>query len=371
MGLFANIFKPNGPRLLFISESRRINKTPAADKELRRILYSFTNENYEKNFITAGFPKDDGTRKYLPHECDDKMAFHIDRFYETAGTCRRWIREATSPSVFFKYLSEYRETLKCLQRLEPYNDFYAPTPTQQLRELENSLDKIQIDFFERSWNAVLLAAQKAKTQETRQKHIDGFFADVDKHRSELTIGAKKKLAHYKILPTDNAVEKATKTEKVLAFDSVKERELLAVYRVEKTAMKRHFARISLIDFYYKYRKDPSYFERCMDYCMEDIIELDAIDREAIAQAQKEYRMRVENYGKKEADKMLPLGMKGFIGRITAFDRLSMLYKSRGMIDEAISCCKTGIERYTKLNSSADEIEKLSKRIDQLKRLRKD
>lgn len=334
MSFFATLFgkKNAGPRLTMVSNLQRCKRS---DAKLRTMLYRLSTPHCEEAFTYSGFPYDDGRRAYLPHEADDKLAYHVDRLFETAGTSLHWVNNCTDVVKFFAHWDEYVDAMQKLVQFEEYVIFRAPVPSRTLRRFCENEDDIQCAMIDRVWASTIREAQNLKTEAAQNRRIDDMVGVIHSQRERISPKAEQKLkrllSELRAASPDNSspvtpVMKIQVKEKPMpVFDASKEASLCAEYRNAKSAIDKHFARQALISFYYKYRQDGKYAALCEKYCQEDITILDELDRAA----------RKAAWTKEEE-------RRGFLGRIVAFEKLIMLHQSRGDYKEALAWCDRAI-----------------------------
>ena len=140
------------------------------------------------------------------------------------------------------------------------------------------------------------------------------------------------------------------------FDEEKERELLDGYQEQTQPKARHFARIPLISFYYKYRAEPQWLEKCIALCKEDIAELPLLDQQERDEAEAFFREYTVNVGAPDKEMLRDHNhtMKyGFDGNILAFDRLIMIHLHAQDYENALIYCDMAI-RHAKEHGLEDE-----------------
>lgn len=258
MSGFFSFFKKS-PRLSMISTLQRKNKSDGA---LRALLYQLSTPEYEESFVDCGFPPDDGKRIFFPHEADDKLAFYCDRYWENAGQYKYRVESAASPEAFFKNFDLYVSALKVLSQFEYYVQFDQPFPTAILTKLFKEEAGLQVAMLNRAWNTGLRKVERLKMDASREKVLDDFFACMDAYQGrwkEPAIQELQKFFQEKSRAVRNEIQASERPKP--AFDAQEERSLLTEYRNAKDANKRHFARLPLIRFYYKYRHDEKYLEK--------------------------------------------------------------------------------------------------------------
>lgn len=157
-----------------------------------------------------------------------------------------------------------------------------------------------------------------------------------------------------------------KNEKDLPkFDEVSEKELLdSLNKTNENLLQRHFILISLQDFYYKYRDlDQKYINYCIKYCLLDIENLSEMENQYInteIERAKEYAEIMEiPFSKQEENKIRETG---FIGRIPAFNRLSIIYEKQKNYLKAIEICDIAIAFKHEADVYSERKEKLIKKM---------
>lgn len=149
----------------------------------------------------------------------------------------------------------------------------------------------------------------------------------------------------------------SKVQKALVFDAQREAELLDEYRkCSRNPVNRHFALISLCDFYYKYRNlDPIYLKKCIEFCKKDISTLDSLQAKYIEQETKQLqKTAIFRSADEQATKLA--SVEGFQGEIPAFKRLTIIYEKSKDYSKAIDICNRAIQYYQSIGKtqSADE-----------------
>lgn len=357
-----SFFSHGEPRLSFITDYKRIRPS---DKALRQFLFSLSTPEHETSFVDCGFPVDDGKRAYFKHEADDKAAFYSDRFWEIAGDCKRWIRDCTSPEVFFRYFQLYVSTLDKLSFLEKYIQFYDPIPSKLLRKLKNDRSSLECSMIQRSWNSELAKCQKLSTVEGRKKHVQRFFDSFFSFETDFTNEALSFLHQLKetSLSLDlNDIKPAEKPKPQI--DIRKENELLRIYRSAPDEMKRHFARNDLIAFYYKYRHDPSLLKKCYDFCIEDIERLHVLDEITRSEATRVFKntQKIIEPSASQRRNYETTMKRGFFGSIPAFDKLIMIHANDKEYQKAIEYCDMAYKHAKDHGSMAPEYREKKERF---------
>jgi hypothetical protein len=161
-------------------------------------------------------------------------------------------------------------------------------------------------------------------------------------------------------------EQIEKPKKELpVFNEKEEKDLLnSLNNLRNDLVQRHFIYISLQDFYYKYRDlDEKYILLCIDYCMRDIKSLRDMEDQYISNEisrEKEYaRIMDKKFTKQEEEKIKETG---FIGRIPAFSRLSIIYEKQKKYDTAIEICDMAIAFKHEAAEYSERKEKIIKKI---------
>lgn len=149
------------------------------------------------------------------------------------------------------------------------------------------------------------------------------------------------------------------------FNEKEEKDLLsALNNVKNDLVQGHFVYISLQDFYYKYRDlDEKYLLLCIDYCMKDIKSLRDMENQYVSDEisrAKEYAKIMGNqFTKQEEEKIKETG---FIGRIPAFSRLSIIYEKQRKYHKAIEICDMAIEFKHEAAEYSERKEKMVKKM---------
>lgn len=161
-------------------------------------------------------------------------------------------------------------------------------------------------------------------------------------------------------------EKPKKTIEILSFDEEAERELLMyLSKAKNNFSDRHFALISLQDFYYKYRDtDNKYLEKCIEYCYIDINDLEQMQKSYFNYEVSRIKQFAFVYSKKEMDREISEIGK-FDGNIPAFKRLAIIFEKQKDFEKAIEICNMAINYYRSLNLNSN-VDEFKTRIDKLK-----
>ncbi len=165
-------------------------------------------------------------------------------------------------------------------------------------------------------------------------------------------------------------KKAKKVVEIPSFDSDTEKTLLTEYRKSASdALEKHFALISLQNFYYKYRElDERYLDKCIGYCMEDIDLLPQVQQQYIRNEKADIRAMQSIYSKTEIETKIK-EIQPFMGMIPAFKRMAIIYEKQKKYAEAISMCDQAMEYYREtnvaeyLNEFAERKKKLEKKMN--------
>ncbi len=142
-----------------------------------------------------------------------------------------------------------------------------------------------------------------------------------------------------------AVEAPKPPKTLPVFDAKEEKMLLdALASGGSDLVGKHFIYSRLQDFYYKYRVlDGKYLSLCIEYCLKDIKDLKRMEKQYVANEIMRQKQWAEMDGKKftqsEAEKIKE---EGFIGIISAFKRLVIIYERQQRYEEAIAICDIAI-----------------------------
>lgn len=358
-----SVIPSDEPYLHFISENRRKEQSAETDKELRQILYNLTCPEYEKTFQDLGFDFDDGKRPFSPNECNEKLSFFIDRLYEKRGTQRHWIKASTSPNVFFKNLQDYEYTLKSLISLEPFYAFYSPTPSEDLEQYYCQKEQWQMDFVERWWQSKLKDVTKLKTVESKKKNLNKYFEDLEIYRELMAVETLAKVEYLKTIPLEN-IQAPEKDQVSFGAQEIEtEKELIKEYNSSVGETSRHFVRIKLIDLYIKFRHIEEYKNKCIVMCKEDIEHLPQLDVEERSELLLRQKHLSELTGTPLNDNVYQERYeRGFTGRISAFEKLIMIYQNSKNYKEALNYCDMASMHYKNHGIGNENIEKKKERI---------
>ena len=362
MGIFSFFnSRHNEPRLSMVTEIAI--KDGASIASLRQTIYSLTLPDWENEFVRCGFPRDDGRRSYSKYEAQDKLGFISDRLFEQVGYARRWVRDSTSADVFFKYYAELEQDLLKLSQLEVFADYYKPLPSEQLSTLRGEKDRLQIGFINRSWDAALRSAVELISLESKRGRVDSCLELMKLHRHEFTRAAQAAIDGLTASIGEAVIQPPPEKPKPM-FDDKKELELSRVYRSASTEAEKHFARIELIIFLYKYRHVDSLLTRCISLCMEDIEALPRLDAEEQARILVEYNQSMAFFGfsTKSEKEFHERYKRGFVGNIPAFDKLIMIYYNASDCLNALNFCEMAIKRCKQNGVSHEEYDKRRQRI---------
>ncbi|MCR4621185.1 MAG: TerB N-terminal domain-containing protein [Clostridiales bacterium] len=167
---------------------------------------------------------------------------------------------------------------------------------------------------------------------------------------------KHQLAEMKkdgiIIHGNDQVPASVKPKEEMKFDAILERKLRTTYsNAKNNPMERHFASISLQDFYYKYRDlDQAYLDACIRYCKEDISQLEELQKCYYDEEQK--RIKAYSYLSSNEIKQRLSEITPFCGTIPAFKRLAIIYEKRKDYNNAIDICNQAIEYYNLINNQS-------------------
>lgn len=154
-------------------------------------------------------------------------------------------------------------------------------------------------------------------------------------------------------------EEDKKQKPILSFDEASEKVLLDQYDRMPNAWARHFAALDLQNFYYKFRDlDAKYLKLCENWCLKDIRDLPAIERDFLA-------------GNKAVG-YLP-DVHSLDVSIPAFERLAILYMKQNRLEECVNICNQAIEFYSKrglVDSSEEFKNRKEKALAKLAKLQK-
>lgn len=240
-------------------------------------------------------------------------------------------------SAFFDVSKRYAET---------YARFRSPVPSDQIRILEQDEENLQYNMIGRAWDSALRRTEKLSKEESIRKALDSFLQEFSPYMPRLKPKALEHLRRISHEIASKPVSELQAPEKVKpVFDAGKERTLIKEYQKAPDEMKRHFARLPMIQFYYKYRNEPQWLEKCEKLCLEDIASLPKLDEIERGRARRVYE-NVARYGtvdpskKKQYEKDI---RRGFYGRIEAFDKLIMICANRGEYEKAMEYCDIAAE----------------------------
>lgn len=149
-----------------------------------------------------------------------------------------------------------------------------------------------------------------------------------------------------------------KSIKVPTFDTILETNLLSDYKKANPAtIDQHFALINLQDFYYKYRNlGNKYLQLCIDYCIEDIANLEIMQHNYCIEEKK--RIKNLSFLSKEEKNDELNKVIAFTGTIPAFKRLAIIYEKSKDYNKAIDICDQAIKYYNSIDmlSQVDEFQ---------------
>ena len=163
--------------------------------------------------------------------------------------------------------------------------------------------------------------------------------------------------------------KDNKVIEILTFNEVREEELLSELNSQRNNfVKRHFALITLQDFYYKYRDvDTKYLEKCIEYCFEDINSLEQLQKEYYQEELNRVKRLSGIYSEKEIDKQIS-EIRKFNGSIPAFKRLAIIFEKQKDYQKSIDICDMAINYYRNLDmaTSVSEFQKRKEKFESKK-----
>lgn len=165
-----------------------------------------------------------------------------------------------------------------------------------------------------------------------------------------------------IMPEEALPKVGTKIIKPIEFDTDEEQRLLMdIKKYNKRILDKHFTFIAIQEFYYKYRELSSeYLQKCIDYCIEDIMMLSDIQKCHYTEEKDRILKLSSIYGKKETDERIK-AIEPFKGGIPAFYRLAVIYEKQADYAQALKICDQAIEYYNGINASSNSLEFIKRR----------
>lgn len=156
-----------------------------------------------------------------------------------------------------------------------------------------------------------------------------------------------------------------KVVEILCFDEKTEKELLVnLNKTKNDCLSRHFALISLQDFYYKYRNvDNKCLYKCIEYCYIDINSLEQVQKSYYDNEIKRIKQLGTLYSKIEIEKKIS-EIKTFNGNIPAFRRLAIIFEKQNDYQKAIEICDSAINYYENIGIKS-EVDEFKTRKDKL------
>lgn len=152
----------------------------------------------------------------------------------------------------------------------------------------------------------------------------------------------------------------------IELDIVQEQQLLEdLNKNGRSILNKHFTYIALQDFYYKYRDlDEKYLQKCIDYCIEDIMMLPDVQKYYYKEETECIQALASVYGKKKTAEELK-AIKPFNGAIPAFYRLTVIYEKRRNFTDAMAICDKAIKYYDSIgmNGSALEFKRRREKLE--------
>lgn len=164
-------------------------------------------------------------------------------------------------------------------------------------------------------------------------------------------------------------ENTSKPKRIIMFDQPEERRLLKeLDQNKRDPVNRHFMYIQLQDFYYKYRDlDPKYLNECMEYCFRDIELLKELHESYVSQRIKDEMSLIDYRSRKDIDRNIDKIVNDkFQGRISAFNRLAIIYEKKKEYTKAIEVSKQAVVYYQDLNDQVN-LNDFVKRIGRLEK----
>lgn len=154
--------------------------------------------------------------------------------------------------------------------------------------------------------------------------------------------------------------------KEINFDKKQEKELLKELSKNKHDLAfRHFAYMNLQNFYYKYRSlGEEYINKCVDYCLLDINSLDDMNKAYIDKELKRIAEFENSYNLKPEDGQIEkIKKQGFIGNISAFKRLVIIYEKEKNFEKAIDICNQAIAYGQSFEDFNDRKKNIQKKME--------
>lgn len=165
------------------------------------------------------------------------------------------------------------------------------------------------------------------------------------------------------------IKSSSRPKKTLYFDFEEEKRLfIELDNTIKDPVSRHFTYISIQDFYYKYRDlNSRYLNECMAYCFKDLDTLTELQEAYVKQRVKEILQLSNLYEKRELKKEIEVIKKDkFQGRISAFNRLAIIYEKKKEYEKAIEISIRAKNYYQEIGDEVN-FNDFNKRIDRLEK----
>lgn len=326
--------------------------------EMIRLIEKHTIPEYEKVFVdTFNFKPVDVKHNYSDDEISQKVRFIVFEQLSRAGTCKRWIKDAVKPDVFFTNYEELMAILENLIDFEGYFPFYKPTPSEMYRDYKENKERYVNEFIDRWYPYMYSQLSKLKTEKAQYDKAVKLRTELEKYEKHFS--AK----NIEYLNTKRNSESAyVSPKKQLVFDSAQERNLLNDLNRCKKYIDKHFAYIALQDFYYKYREESVYLNKCIKYCLEDIAILSNMNAEYKADEIKEHGFASQLSG--DSSYINEIKKYGFSAPIPAYKRLCIIYEKQKDYSTALKYCNEAIEYY-KAHNVTSQINEFVKRKEKL------
>lgn len=369
----AAVPKPIQPRQEFTVDvampmvSRIPLKQNNVPPELRMLLYDLVSEEGESVFIEYHHcSHDDGKRGMSLREAATKIEYFSDRLFERAGNARRWVNACTDPQKYFENYDLYVDALQKLTHLERFAVYHEPLPSVTLSSLLSEKTTCEMNMIARAWESNTRAACSLKSPQARMRKLSAAIDTLKAFQSRMEPDSAHEVDRLAASLADMDMQTLDAPAKETpVFDEEKERELLAEYQGQIQPIARHFARIPLISFYYKYRAEPQWLEKCIALCKEDIAELPLLDQQERDEAEAFFREYTVNVGAPDKEMLRDHNhtMKyGFDGNILAFDRLIMIHLNAQDYENALIYCDMAIRHAKEHGLEAEKYRQKKLRI---------
>lgn len=342
---------------------------------IKALVEKYTTVTIDDNFADwYGFQSVFVSHEYSDNELSERTKYIAYNMLNSLGGLKYWIDNANDHKKWFDYYAELLQLLPQLSEFEPYFKFNSPLPHELYKKYMTERDKYTKEFIERWWQRVINQAASLKTIEGRKNKIDNFYKELMTYKEFIS---DNNLQFVDKLKSETNLDTIKKIEKPLPeFDSQKEQELLNMLKNSiGNSLNEHFAYIELQNFYYKYRKnDQTYLELCKQYCQKDIAILPQVDRDYITERTQTLKKFISYCGSDSKETKLQyendlerVRKYGFLGRIPAFKRMSIICENEKDFDGAISYCDMEIEHLLSHGSKqdSDSVNEVSKRREKL------